>query len=113
MKTIKLQKADVENLFENVEHQSDIVVQLHIMCYGQEVWNRIKSLQDFCHCSKETNLYLTRLCQEFDLKHHKSFPGGAWLNYGFASDSADEKLGFLEIRPADFTVLAPVPEQVS
>jgi hypothetical protein len=51
-------------------------------------WDEIDKLVGYPEAGMELCLFICQQCMEFDRKYHPNcMPGGAWLSYGFSSNS--------------------------
>ena len=83
-------KKMLEPLFDESEHQEDVVVGVYRKFVPN--YDDVEQIQGHPKCGKEMSLWLFEKFIEFDKKHHPDvMAGGAWLNWGF---STDEKLGW-------------------
>jgi len=104
LKTVALDKNKVELLFQESDHQSNIIIGLYKMVYPE--WNNIQSVNGFPTINEYTNNQLFELFIEFDKKHHPEvYAGGAWLNNGFSSVNSDD-LDDWTVLPVNVTLVA-------
>jgi hypothetical protein len=76
-------KATITEVFQKHAHQRDVIVALYQLVIPN--WHRIDRLSGHPQVGEELWLFICRLFQEFDRKHHpQCLPGGAWLNWGWA-----------------------------
>jgi hypothetical protein len=79
-------KAAVTEVFQKHCHQRDVIVALYQLVIPD--WYRIERLSGHPQVGHELWLFVCRLFQEFDRKHHPNcLPAGAWLNWGFSGCS--------------------------
>lgn len=83
MSTIKLDKKAVEQLFEDNNHQVDVLIGIYKMIFPQ--WGHIASVEGWPRINRSTWLAISRLFMWFDQKYHSNVvSGGLWLNHGFS-----------------------------
>ena len=81
---IQLVKEEVDKLFEECSHQSEVVVSLYRMVYPD--YDQIKKVEGWPSISKQTSEYLFKKFITFDKKYHPTvFSGGLWMNNGFST----------------------------
>ena len=86
----KRMKKLLEPLFEEKEHQQDVIVSIHKKFIPD--WDDIENISGHPTCGKIMSVWLFEKFIEFDQKHHPEImAGGAWMNWGF---STDEKMGW-------------------
>ncbi len=86
-KLVRLDMKKIKELFEDSEHQSDVLIELYRMVFPE--WDNIKRIVGWPAVNPETHKEITRLFREFDKKHHPDVcPGGLWLNKGFSSKNS-------------------------
>lgn len=81
---VVLRKEDIRAVFNTAVHQSDYVVGLHRLVYG-DLWDRIEQLEDYCRCSVEMSHFIFDLAMDWDARLPGVMKGGAWMNNGFSS----------------------------
>lgn len=88
-----LSKEFIDAIFEQAEHQSDIVISLYRSVIPD--FDKRENIPP-PRAGKAVSEYLMRRFIQFDRKNHPNvFNGGAWLNYGF---SYDENLKDWEVK---------------
>jgi len=86
---VQLNYHDVEKLFEEHTHQTDVILGLYKLVFPD--FDSIKKFNGFPTINEETNEKLFRLFMEFDRKHHPGvIAGGLWMNHGFSTLDADK-----------------------
>ena len=89
----KMLREHIVGIFGRHNHQQEILVELYKLAFPQ--WDEITKITGYPAVGKELWMFVCRLFQEFDRKHHPGcLPGGAWMNSGF---SVNEKLEPWEI----------------
>jgi hypothetical protein len=81
-------KKEVDQLFDESDHQGDVLVGLYRMVIRD--WDRVVTVGGYPVINEHTGDYITRRFIAFDQKHHpKVLAGGLWMNNGFSTlDSA-------------------------
>jgi len=86
---IKLDKTAVKKLFEDNDHQFQVIEGLYRMVYPD--YDDIEKLEGWPTITENTNRDISRLFINFDRKHHPNvFNGGLWMNNGFSQMCAGE-----------------------
>jgi hypothetical protein len=89
----KILREHIVGIFGRHNHQQEILIDLYRLALPQ--WDEITKVTGYPEVGKELWIFICRLFQEFDRKHHPGcLPGGAWMNVGF---SVNEKLEPWEI----------------
>ena len=84
IKSIRDLQQHLQEIFEESEHQSSVIVKLYKMVFPD--WDKIQRIEGFPAVGKALNEYIFNLFIEFDREHHpKCVNGGAWINQGFSS----------------------------
>ena len=79
-------KAYIKEIFLKHDHQDNVIIDLYKMILPQ--WDDIEKLHGHPVCGKDLWLYICELFISFDKVHHpQCMAGGAWINFGFSSDS--------------------------
>lgn len=116
MKTVKLDKEQVQTFVLQAETESDAVVAIFRMVYPN--FDEIKSVDGYPRCNTATWKQICRWMHDLteklnrDRRYDKQvMPGGAWVNWGFScSDTAIcEALKDWQVLPAP-VVMAEVTE---
>ena len=85
IKSIRDLQQHLQEIFEESEHQSSVIVKLYKMLFPE--WEKIQSIEGFPAVGKALNEYIFNLFIEFDREHHpECFKGGSWLNQGFSTN---------------------------
>jgi hypothetical protein len=93
-------QAHIKKIFLQHNHQDNVIIDLYKMILPE--WDDIEKLNGHPVCGKELWLYICELFINFDKVHHpKCLAGGAWINFGFSSDS---KLDPWEINLSDCSI---------
>ncbi len=96
-KLVKLVMEKVKELFENSEHQGEVLIGLYKMAFPD--WEKIKKIDGWPAVNPETHKEISCLFIEFDKKHHPEvLPGGLWLNNGFSSSDCVPP-GYVDVSP--------------
>ena len=83
MKTIKLSKETIDEIFEKAEEQSDYAINLYKLALPE--WDNIKHVDGYPRVNETTNKYIFEKAISFDKeKHPNVMNGGLWLDKGFA-----------------------------
>jgi hypothetical protein len=87
----KKMKKLLEPLFEEKDHQQDVIVAIYKKFIPD--YDDIEKISGYPKCGKVMNVWLVDKFIEFDKKHHPEvMAGGAWaLGFGFSSS---EKMGW-------------------
>ena len=89
IKSIRDLQVHLQEIFEESDHQSSVIVKLYKMLFPD--WEKIQRIEGFPSVGKALNEYIFNLFIEFDRIHHSGcYHGGSWLNQGFSSS---DKLG--------------------
>jgi len=97
LNTVEDMKAYIESLFENFEHQSDVLGGIYRLVLPD--WDRIDKIIYSPKVGKRFWRWICQLFIEFDRIHHPDvFKGGIWFNQGFSSDGnlSDWEISFKE-----------------
>ena len=97
MKTKKLTKQKIDDIFQNAEIQSDYWFSLYRHVFPE--WDNIESIDGHPRTSKNTSNYIFDKAIAFDKENHpKVISGGLWMNSGFGSkdDMKDWEVNFNE-----------------
>ena len=85
IKSIRDLQQHLQEIFEESEHQSSVIVKLYKMLFPD--WEKIQRIEGFPAVGTALNEYIFNLFIEFDRQHHpKCVNGGAWINQGFSSN---------------------------
>lgn len=85
---MKLNQKEVEKLFEECNHQSDVIIGIYKMVFPQ--WNDIEKIDGWPTINKETSEKLFKLFIAFDKKYHPGvMAGGLWMKNGFSTLAGD------------------------
>ena len=100
IKTIKDLQLHLQEIFEDSEHQSSVIVKLYKMLFPD--WDKIQRIEGFPVVGQALWKYICNLFIEFDRQHHpECLKGGAWINQGFSSSEKlnpwDISLGECEV----------------
>ena len=83
--SIQALQQHLQEIFEESEHQSSVIVKLYKMLFPD--WEKIQRIEGFPSVGKALDEYIFNLFIEFDREHHpECFNGGSWLNQGFSSN---------------------------
>ena len=83
MKTVKLTKETIDEIFKKANEQADYVINLYKLAFPK--WDDIKHVDGYPKVSKTTSEYLFEKAIIFDReKHPNVMNGGLWLDKGFA-----------------------------
>lgn len=94
-----LTKEQIDQVFEQAKEPADYVIGLYKLAFPD--WDDIEQLHGFPEISKDTNAYIFRKAQDFDMKFYakkyannpSSRPqpmlAGLWFNNGFSSLDGD------------------------
>jgi hypothetical protein len=70
-------------LFNNYDHQENVLIELCKLVFPE--WDKISRIKGYPEVGNDIWLFICRLFQKFDQKHHPNcMPGGAWMNTGFS-----------------------------
>ena len=97
LNTVEDMKAYIKSLFENFEHQSDVLGGLYKLVLPD--WDRIDKIIYSPKVGKRFWRWICQLFIEFDSIYHPDvFKGGIWFNQGFSSDGnlSDWEISFKE-----------------
>jgi len=84
MKTIKLTKKKIDEIFEKAKEQSDYAINLYKLALPD--WDNIKHVDGYPRVNETTNKYIFDKAISFDKeKHPNVVNGGLWLDKGFGS----------------------------
>ena len=84
IKSIRDLQVHLQEIFEESDHQSSVIVKLYKMLFSD--WEKIQRIEGFPIIGKALNEYIFNLFVEFDREHHpERFNGGSWINQGFSS----------------------------
>lgn len=108
--TVRLDRETVTQAILTAESETKAVELIFRMVYPQ--FDEIKSVDGYPKCNANTWKAICRPMQELTERLNKDrrydrqvMPGGAWLNYGFSAQQANEQqLKDWEVLPAPFTV---------
>ena len=79
-------QSHIKDIFLKHDHQDSVIIHIYKMILPQ--WDDIEQLNGHPVCGKELWLYICELFIKFDKEHHpQTMAGGAWINFGFSSDS--------------------------
>ncbi len=85
MKTIKLSKEIIDEIFEKAEGQADYAINLYRLAFPE--WDNIKHVDGYPRVSETTNKYIFGKAILFDKeKHPNVMNGGLWLDKGFGTN---------------------------
>jgi hypothetical protein len=103
--TVRLDRAEVEDLFRTAPDESTALLGLFRMVYPN--FDDIEKVDGYPVCNKETS---NKICRHFieltrTLNYHRPFDrqlqvGGYWLNYGFSVLNVPENLPDWWVIPA-------------
>lgn len=79
---MNIAKKRVDEIFAAAEDQVEYIIALYKEVYPR--WDDIASVDGYPHCGEDLHRCLMKQAMAFDAAHHVSFPGGAWMNKGFA-----------------------------
>ncbi len=100
---VTLNRDDVLALFASAEHQSDYLIGLYRMVYG-DVWESIEKVNGWPAVSEATAKLLVGYCIKYDKANHPGvMAGGLWLNNGFSSSGGKVDRAWVVI-PAPVTL---------
>jgi len=79
-------KIAIKEIFARNDHQDNVIIDLYKMILPE--WDDIEKLHGHPVCGENLWLFICELFISFDKEHHpRCLAGGAWINYGFSSDS--------------------------
>ena len=91
---IKLQEDAVKALFEEHQHQSDVLLALYRMVFPD--WDQIEKLDGWPRVNVWTWEQISKWFMAFDRVHYPDvMNGGAWMNSGFSTLTSDNDVGAL------------------
>jgi len=106
----ELTREQVESVFGLARHQADYITALYRIVMPD--FDEHEGPIDPPQCGTELHRFIYEKAIEFDRAHNFSFPGGAWMNYGF---SHNQELGSWEVvlseeHSREWTVLLLYPD---
>jgi hypothetical protein len=79
-------KSYIKEIFLKHDHQDNVIIDLYKMILPR--WDDIEKLNGHPVCGEKLWHYICELFINFDKIHHpRCLAGGAWINFGFSSDS--------------------------
>lgn len=81
---MEMTKEQIDQVFENAEHQQDYILTLYRIALPN--FDELEAPIEPPECGTELHKYIFQKAIEFDRANHKSFAGGAWMNYGFTNN---------------------------
>jgi hypothetical protein len=90
MSTSKMKRLELVNnikeIFLKHDHQDNVIIDIYKLILPG--WDDIEKLNGHPICGKELWHFICELFINFDKTHHpQCMAGGAWINFGFSSDS--------------------------
>ena len=103
MKRVKLNKEKVKALFDDCDHQADVLIGIYRMVYPE--YDFIEAFDGWPRINPETSKEISMMFMAFDEVHHPDvMMGGLWMNCGFSSCGDECKiLPKWTVEPCGFT----------